>query len=109
MKVAISRADGGVSIMYVIEGDVSTEIEKWRASFPGQYQSHREIQTVPADRTFRNAWKPDLTPDVKKAIEIQKAIVRTRALAEQRQNELNAVPTGRLDSAKTIEDVLRGP
>lgn len=65
--IAITRADGGVSLMRLapqtVDGraappDVPGEIAKWSDCHRGQYASHREIteDQVPADRTFRDAW-----------------------------------------------------
>lgn len=56
MRIAITRVDGGVSIMAVVEGHPDEAIEKWKTVNPGGYVSHQEIDDVPADRTFREAW-----------------------------------------------------
>lgn len=36
----------------------AAQLEKWKASYPGIYISHREIaeSDLPEDRTFRGAW-----------------------------------------------------
>lgn len=76
--IKITRSDGGVSIMQTIDdADIGSEIEKWKSVKTG-YVSHQEITAaeVPEDRTFRNAWKPDLTVDMPKAREIHKDKLR---------------------------------
>ena len=70
MIVVISRGDGGVSIMNVQPGeDADRAVAHWRMAAPEGYVSHATAQArdIPADRTFRNAWKPDLTTDMARA------------------------------------------
>jgi len=75
---AITRADGGVEIMQT-ECDPAECVAKWapehRAEITGEI---REIarSEVPTDRTFRNAWKADLTVDMPKAREIHRDTLR---------------------------------
>lgn len=65
MRLAITRTDGGVAFMDLVEGaDVQAEIAKFQERH-GSYVSHREIvkADIPIDRTKRDAIKPDLTVD----------------------------------------------
>lgn len=58
MKIAISRTDGGVSIMTLLDEARQDEaIRKWQDVNPGQYVSHREVSEdeIPTDRASRNA------------------------------------------------------
>lgn len=64
MLIAISRSDGGVSIMKLVDAkpkDIKTEIEKWKNLHIGEYVSHAVIddKSIPEDRYFRNAWSHD--------------------------------------------------
>ena len=59
MKIAISRTDGGVSIMTIIgDSDVAESIEKWKDCHPDEYVSHRVIEDsdLPSDRATREGW-----------------------------------------------------
>lgn len=70
MLLAIKRTDGGISIMNVFDdANVDDEIEKWSTVHVNEYVSHKSIDPalIPSDRTFRNAWKEDLTVDMVKA------------------------------------------
>jgi hypothetical protein len=89
--IAITRSDGGVSIMRTVgNADVAAEIEKWKSVKEG-YVSHKEITEaeIPADRTFRDAWKPDLSVDLPKA----------RVIAKRISND------PRIDSAKSVDEL----
>jgi hypothetical protein len=61
MKIAITRDDGGVSIMNLVEGmtldDVPGEVAKWETG-GGVAVSWRETSDdeIPPTREFRNAW-----------------------------------------------------
>jgi hypothetical protein len=57
MKIAITRTDGGVSIISLAPGaDVVVEVDKWKESSPGQYVSHQEFGQPLPDKALRNAW-----------------------------------------------------
>jgi hypothetical protein len=90
--IAISRPDGGVSIMHFVtkqqrsENDpgwtreatdeaIEAEIAK---SGKGDHLGWRRIKTddIPADRSFREAWAHDLTVDMDKARDIYKGVLR---------------------------------
>jgi len=77
-KFAIGRIDGGVSITTLISGTIEETIAKWPAEKQEEIVSIREIDPsdISTDRTFRNAWKPDLTVDMPKAREIHKDKLR---------------------------------
>ena len=87
MRIAITRADGGVSIMNVAE-DASAIREVMRhADFydgtPMAYVSHRVVldDQLPQDRTFRNAWTdafdtPTIDVDMPKARDIVRSKLR---------------------------------
>lgn len=77
MKVLIKNLDGTVGILHpildcgltieqIIEKDVPKDIP---------YEIVDD-SAIPADRTFRNAWKHDLTVDITKAQEITKEQLR---------------------------------
>lgn len=74
MKIfALPRVDGGVEVMYVVDGcDPAECIGKWspkrRADITGEI---KEITAVPSDRKYRNAWKVD--GDVIAVDEVKKA------------------------------------
>ena len=63
--IAITRSDGGVSIMYLADDDrvepidINREIVKVSSTMRGMYVSHQEIteDIIPKDETFRDAWK----------------------------------------------------
>ena len=81
MYIAIKRGDGGVSIMQVAEGaDVAECIAKWAQSHAAGYAGHESVRAedVPADETFRNAWKLDggIKVDMDKAREIHMSRIR---------------------------------
>lgn len=69
---ALARPDGGVSITEHVAGDLDEVIRKIEQSYGFNLLSVREIrrEDLPADRTFRNALKPDLTHDMPKARDI---------------------------------------
>lgn len=82
MPIAITRTDGGVSIMRPHEGtDIAAEIEKWKELHTGEYVLHQELpeSAIPSDRTFRDAWKAGngvVEHDMAKAREIHKDRLR---------------------------------
>lgn len=92
LMIAYSRADGGVNVVYgaPIEDlrklfpDLTDEGYKrlvWERSVPSDAIAPREvsIEDVPADRTFRDAWRPDFSIDMEKAF----GIARDRLRAER--------------------------
>ena len=84
MPLILRRADGGVSILRLIDAqDAAEEIAKWEASAPPEWLPATSIQAeeadIPGDRTWRDAWamqggKIDVAID--KAKEVQKARLR---------------------------------
>lgn len=91
VMIAMGRADGGVSIMsFVTKQFGSGDGPGWERE-PSKENIDAEIlrsgadcvswrivgkDEIPEDRTFRNAWKPDLSVDMPKAREIHKAKLR---------------------------------
>jgi hypothetical protein len=95
MLYAIKRNDGGVSVMQTTSADINPadEIAKWSAELQAAHdlKSIKEINRagIPSDRTFRDAWKHDLSVDMAKARDIQRDRIRAArapqlaALSEQ--------------------------
>lgn len=85
--ILIKREDGGVSVMEdVAEDKLQHHLDRWNeAQATGEkYVSHEVVSrdAIPADRTFRGAWKHDLTVDVPKAKEIGHTMRRRKREAE---------------------------
>lgn len=91
MKVLIKNPDGSVGILHpvlgcglTIEQIIEKDVPKVLVGMDGfgnatYEQLSYEIvddSAIPADRTFRNAWKHDLTVDITKAHEITKERLR---------------------------------
>lgn len=95
--------------MHTLNGaDAAAEIEKWKLANAGvfTYVSHSEVTFVPADRTFRNAWKPDLTVDMPKAISIQTARLKAQAVIDAKEQEIADVAVSAdVAKAKTPEEL----
>lgn len=116
MKVAIVTTDG-VAVMSLLSEttNVDEEVAKWKTSNPDKYVSHSQVEDsdIPTDRTFRNAWKGDLTVDMSKARDIQKNILRKlrKPLLERADMEyLRALETDdkqKLAEIKDQKDTLR--
>jgi len=112
MRIAIERADGGVSIMHIPEGaDPAAEVEKWQTTMlPGEAAvGWHEISDndIPTDRTFRSAWKISdkaIAVDMDKARDIQMDRIRSARDAELAALDLpslRAIEAG--DDAKSAE------
>lgn len=122
MAILIERADGGVSILHLLSPNAvaDEEVAKWRTTNPG-YLAHRPIDgsAIPADRTFRNAWKHDLTVDMPKARDLWRdrmRVVRASKLAEldvayQRADEAgdNAAKASITQRKQALRDVTNDP
>jgi len=79
MKIIFQLVDGSVRITSLADGvDAKKEINRIKADMGDDYASHIscEDDEIPADRTFRNAWRRDLTVDMDKAREIHKNRMR---------------------------------
>lgn len=125
MPIVIKRADGGVSIMVLIEGqDIEAEVAKWQESAPGEYVSHREMpdDAIPTDRTFRAAWKDktkkaviDVDMDECKAIWRDKMrSARAPKLAALDIDSVRATEDGKptadiIAAKKLLRDVTKAP
>lgn len=88
MRYAIPRKDGGVLIMTTTDdaADPSAEIAKLHPDLQALIAGDAitPVTNIPADRTFRNAWKPDLSTDMVKARDIWRnrmRVARTPLLA----------------------------
>lgn len=92
MLFAITRKDGGVSIMVLVDGDDPIhEIQKWSEIDRNDVVSVHVIKPehVPADRTYRNAWAYDgstFVHDMAKARELHRNFLR-----RDRQTKLAAL------------------
>ena len=85
-RIVYSRQDGGVSIVHPVintvgEADGFTEAEAEKRAWdalPADAIDPRWVEEgeILADRSFRNAWKADLTVDLPKAREITKDRLR---------------------------------
>ena len=76
MKILIKNSDGTVGIMHqAICGLTIEEIAKKDVPAGVPYEIVDD-SAIPTDRTFRNAWKHDLTVDIPKAQEITKNRLR---------------------------------
>lgn len=82
MLFAIERKDGCVSIMKLIDGDnPHSEIAKWNANDQAEVVSVHPIEEtdIPADRTFRGAWKLNagkVVVDMPKARDLHRSKLR---------------------------------
>ena len=79
-KIIYSRADGGVSVVSA-PFDTDEAIETARAKLPADAIGPRIVDelAVPADRTFRNAWKQNgfvIEHDMPKARDIQEQRIK---------------------------------
>jgi len=84
-KITFTRPDGGLSVVHPVRNtlgetlttDAEIEQRAWD-KLPADAINPQfvEADTVPTDRTFRNAWKADLTVDLPKAREITKDRLR---------------------------------
>lgn len=136
MLFAITRKDGGVSVMKLVEGgDPHAEIAKWSAVDQAEVVSVQQITEadVPTDRTFRNAWtlhNSTITHDMAKAREIHRDRLRrerapklsaldiefqraleagsdTKAITAKKQVLRDAPNDPRIDAAQTVEDLKK--
>lgn len=103
MPIIIKRSDGGVSILHLVGGkDILSEIEKWKTTAPGEYISHREmdIEAIPQDRTFRDAWA-----DVTAEAVIDHDMKKCRNIWRDRMRAARAPKLAALDieAAKAVE------
>ena len=81
MRYAITRTDGGVSLMQLVSGTAQEAIAKWSPKNQASVVSVVEIDesSIPQDRTYRNAWKLDgaeVTHDMEKARNIHREHIR---------------------------------
>ncbi len=128
VRIAISRSDGGVSLMdFVIKQHGSSEGGGWERLASPENINAEIVKTgldcvswriidksdVPADRSFRNAWKPDLTVDMPKAREIHRNTLRRArgpalaALDIEFMRALEVGDTQKIDLINTQKQKLR--
>ena len=78
MIIAITRDDGGVSIMTTVAEtpkDIQKEVDKWQEVNPAQAVSWREIcvADIPSSRAYREAWH-DSNPEEFIGVNMDKAL-----------------------------------
>lgn len=133
MKIIFQRADGGTSILsparkedlaktspfvmdmtdeeyiaYIMDRDVPAEATHVRIV---------QDNEIPTDRSFRNAWKHDLTVDIDKAVDITKERLKVEGnaaldnLSKQYQLALaRGTPTqGILNAMAQVDDIMKSP
>lgn len=79
MRYAITRSDGGLSIMTVIDGSVDEAIAKWEKASGFHAVRKSVVVDIPEDRTFREAWVVSdgaVGHDMTKAVDIAKNLIR---------------------------------
>ncbi len=124
--IAITRIDGGVSIMFARDdADIEIEMDKWKSSSPGQYVAHRETDVLPGDINadpFRNAWTDaggKIDHDIAKAKEVARDQLRAarepklaaldveflRAAETQDADKLNAITAKK----QALRDITADP
>jgi len=85
-KIIYTRPDGGVSVVHparntigeTLETEAEIEQRAWN-KLPADAINPQFVDTVPADRTFRGAWKMSqdgISVDMPKAVEIHKEKLR---------------------------------
>lgn len=104
VAILIARTDGGVSIMTIIDdaADIDEEIRKWAEGSNLQAASYHSIDSVPDDRTFRNAWASDgkaCVVDMEKARDIQ--MDRIREARDERLASLDVPSLIAIESGDT--------
>lgn len=74
----IKMKDGTVGVMQLVSGTVDEAIAKWPDQAKDNVFSHGpvNIEDLPTDRYFRNAWDHDLNINMDKAREIQMENIR---------------------------------
>lgn len=116
MKVILyTRPDGGVSVVHPADsGRLKNEAEDvWmervkERSVPQDATDIRivDASVIPTDRTFRNAWKPDLSVDMTKAREIRRDQLRLqrKKLFEELDSEwMKSFAKGDLETSSQVE------
>lgn len=113
-RYAITRTDGGVSVMNLAENvtDANAEIAKWSPEQQAQVSSITACETYPEERTFREAWvySPPATAvvvDMTKAKDVWRdkmRVARKPLLDELDRQWMRATGRGDTDEAQTIED-----
>lgn len=115
---AVERKDGGVSIMQTSE-DPQSCINQWSEADRAAVVAVRPIKkaSIPADRTFRNAWTADLQVDMAKARDIWRDRMRearTPKLAGLDLEQVRAGPDANKwreieDKKQPLRDVTADP
>lgn len=115
-RIVFENDEGGVSIVIPApKALLDMTIEQIAAGAVPAGKAWRIVATdeVPSDRTFRNAWKPDLTVDMAKAREIKKNLIRAERTALFTTNDLAVQDAlisqdkAALDKAVAVRDALR--
>lgn len=115
MPILIKREDGGVSVMDDVAADkLQHHLDRWNETqgTGERYVSHELVSrdAIPADRTFRGAWKHDLTVDVPKAKEIGHDMRRRKREVEFAPHDeviAKQIPGKALDDAEAARAAIR--
>ena len=112
-KIIYTRPDGGVSIVHPVRNTVGetlttdAEIEQraWD-KLPAYAITPRyiEVSEIPADRTFRDAWKADFTIDLDKAKAIHTK--RLQGIEKAKVPDLPILTTDAIVAATTIDELI---
>lgn len=109
--IRIDRADGGVSIMHVINDvDVDDEIAKWKLSGFATPLGWTEITEgeIPVDRSFRGAWESTgsgIAVNMEKAREIRRGQIGKYRLRETLKAQSGVVDDLAIDNATTPDEL----
>lgn len=96
-RIVFSNADGGVSIIVPAPG--VTQADAAKAVPPGAAYEIVDANDIPADRTFRNAWFHDTTPEPRK---IGVSMDKAKGVAHERRRAKRAAEFAPLDVEATI-------
>jgi hypothetical protein len=83
-KIVFSRPDGGITVVHPVRNsnettllDAEIEQRSWdKLPLDAINPQFVNEEKIPKDRTFRDAWKHDLSVDMPKAVEIHKTKLR---------------------------------
>lgn len=102
-RIIYTNDDGSVSII-VPTGAIEDCIKDVPAGKPYQIV---DVADIPTDRTFRNAWKEDLTVDMPKAKDITHDKRRAKRTAEFAPLDIQATIPSKAAQAEADRQVIR--
>jgi hypothetical protein len=106
--IVIKCTDGTVQVMRLAPGaSESQAIAKWKITWPGLYESHRETpeDAIPEDRTYRGAWT-DTSAEEVVDIDIDKAkLIHVDRIRAERDLQL-AVLDVEIEKAEDVGDTV---